>query len=86
MKNLSFFIVLIILLQIGFFTMTHAKDSSIEEMFSHIETVLGEIEKKILNSDQKLQDLEEQNQTIKVDIEQINYLKDFDLNVSDIGE
>ena len=62
------------------------EDSPLGEMFSHIETVLEEIEKNILDSDQKLQDLEEQNQTIKVDIEQINYLKDFDLDISDIGE
>jgi V/A-type H+-transporting ATPase subunit I len=62
------------------------EDLSLEEMFSHIEAVLEENEKNILDSDQKLQDLEEQKQSIKVDIEHINYLKDFDIDISDVGE
>ena len=62
------------------------EDSTLEEMYSHIEAVLEEIEKNILDSDQKLQNLDERKQTIKSNIEQINYLKDFDLDISDVGE
>jgi len=62
------------------------EDSSLEEMFSHIEGVLGEIEKNILENDQKLQYLDEQKQKINQDAEQINYLKDFDIDISDVGE
>ena len=62
------------------------ENSSIEEMFSHIEGVLGEIEKNILENDQKLQYLDEQKQKINQDVEQINYLKDFDIDISDVGE
>jgi len=62
------------------------ENSSLEEMFSHIEGVLGEIEKNILENDQKLQYLDEQKQKINQDAEQINYLKDFDIDISDVGE
>ena len=62
------------------------EDSSLEEMFSHIEGVLGEIEKNILENDQKLQYLDEQKQKINQDAEQINYLKDFDIDISDVEE
>lgn len=62
------------------------ENSSLEEMFSHIEGVLGEIEKNILENDQKLQYLDEQKQKINQDVEQINYLKDFDIDISDVGE
>jgi len=62
------------------------ENSSLEEMFSHIEGVLGEIEKNILEHDQKLQYLDEQKQKINQDVEQINYLKDFDIDISDVGE
>ncbi len=62
------------------------ENSSLEEIFSHIEGVLGEIEKNILENDQKLQYLDEQKQKINQDVEQINYLKDFDIDISDVGE
>ena len=62
------------------------EDLSLEEIFSHIEGVLGEIEKNILENDQKLQYLDEQKQKINQDVEQINYLKDIDIDISDVGE
>jgi len=62
------------------------EDSALEEMFSHIEGVLEKIEKNILENDQKLQDLDERKQKIDQDVEQINYLKDFDIDLLDVGE
>jgi len=62
------------------------EESSLEEIFSHIEGVFGEIEKTILENDEKLQDIEERKQSIEAVIKQINYIKDFDFDLADIGE
>ena len=62
------------------------EDCSLEEIYSYIEGVLGEIEKNILKNYQKLQELDERKEKINQNVKQISYLKDFDLNVSDIGE
>jgi len=62
------------------------EDAALEEMFSHTEGALEEIEKNILENDQKLQYLDERKQKINQDLEQINYLKDFDIDLSDVGE
>jgi len=62
------------------------EDRSLEEIYSYAEGTLGEIEKNILNSEQKLNDLKEQKDRINFYDQQINYLVDFDMDVSDIGE
>jgi len=62
------------------------EDRSLEEIYSYAEGTLGEIEKNILDSEQKLNDLKEQKDRINFYDQQINYLVDFDIDVSDIGE
>jgi len=62
------------------------EDRSLDEIYSYTEGILAEIEKKILERDQKLQELNERIEIINQDFKQLNYLKDFELDVSDIGE
>lgn len=62
------------------------EDRSLEELYSYTEGILGEIEKNILDNEQRLKGLEEQKEKINLDIQQVNYLKDFELDISDIGE
>lgn len=59
---------------------------SLDELFSYTEGLLNEIEKTILNNNEKLKELNERKETIDYDIKQLEYLKDFDLDVSDLGE
>ena len=62
------------------------EERSLEELYSYTEGILGEIEKNILNSEQQLKELDEQKEKINSDIQQLGYLRDFELDVSDIGE
>jgi len=62
------------------------EEGSLEEIYSYTEGVLSEIEKKILNHEQRLNELDEQKEQIKLYLEQVEYLKDFELDVADISE
>jgi V/A-type H+-transporting ATPase subunit I len=62
------------------------EDRSLEEIYSYAEGTLSEIEKNILDSEQKLNDLKERKDRINFYNQQIDYLSDFDIDVSDIGE
>ena len=62
------------------------EERSLEELYSYAEGVLGEIEKYILDSEQCLKEFDEKREKITSDIQQIEYLKDFELDLSDIGE
>ena len=62
------------------------EDLSLEEIYSYAEGTLGEIEKNVLDTEQKLNDLKEQKYKINFYDQQINYLLDFDMDISDIGE
>jgi V/A-type H+-transporting ATPase subunit I len=62
------------------------EDRNIDEIYSYAEGILSEIERKILERDEKLNELNEKIELIKNDIKQLNYVKDFDFNVSDIGQ
>ncbi|KYK32045.1 MAG: hypothetical protein AYK22_00350 [Thermoplasmatales archaeon SG8-52-3] len=62
------------------------EDRNLDEMNSYAEGLLEEIEKKILNFDKKLQDYNERIEKINNDITQLNYIKDFDFDISYIGE
>jgi len=62
------------------------EDRSLDEIYSYVEGTLGEIEKNIVNRQHKLNELKEQKDRINFYNKQIDYLLDFDLDVSDIGE
>ena len=62
------------------------EDCSLEELCSYAEGMLGTIEKNILSRDQKLNELDRRKDEINLDFEKLGYLKDFDLDVSDIGQ
>ena len=62
------------------------EDRNLDEIYSYTEGILSEIEKKILEHEQKLQELSEKNDRIKHDTEQLEFIKDFELDISDIGE
>jgi V/A-type H+-transporting ATPase subunit I len=62
------------------------EDRSLDEIYSYTEGILGEIEKNILECDQKVQNLNEMMKLIDRDVEQLNYLKEFDLNISYLGK
>lgn len=61
------------------------EDCSLDEIYSHVEGTLGDIEKKILDDEKGIQEIDEKIEHISTDIESLIYLKDFDMNVSDIG-
>lgn len=61
------------------------EDCSLEEIYSLIEGTLGDIEKKILDDEKKIQEIDEKIEHISTDIKSLIYLKDFDMDVSDIG-
>lgn len=62
------------------------EEGSLEEIYSYTEGVLGEIEKTILKYEQRLNELDEQKEQIKLYLEHLDYLKDFELDLADIGE
>ena len=62
------------------------EDRTLEEIFSNVEGVLAEIEKQILENDKKILEFNEEVEKIKNDITQLNFLKDFELDLSDLGE
>jgi V/A-type H+-transporting ATPase subunit I len=62
------------------------EDRNLDEIYSYSEGILSEIERKILERDQKLQELNEKIEIFNHDIEQLNYIKDFEFDISDIGE
>lgn len=62
------------------------EDSPLEEIYSYAEGVLGNIEKNILSSEEKLKDLDERKGKINFDIEQLEFLKDFNFDVLDVGQ
>jgi V/A-type H+-transporting ATPase subunit I len=62
------------------------EDRTLDEIYSYTEGILGEIEKNILDNEQKLKKLDEQKEKINLDIQQVNYLEDFELDISDVGE
>ena len=62
------------------------EEHSLDELYSYIEGILNEIEKNILAYEDKIKELDEQEEKIKRTLEQLNYLLDFKLDISDIGE
>jgi len=62
------------------------EERSLEELFSYAEGVLVNIEKNILENEQKLVELDEQKQKINQDFQTVEHLTSFDLDLSYIGE
>jgi len=61
-------------------------DNSIEDLLSYAEGLLEKIEKTILINEKKLNEYNEYIETVKKDLEIINYLKSFNLDLSYLGE
>ena len=59
---------------------------SIDEIFSYTEGILNEIERTILDQENTLNKYNEKLEQIKIDTKQVEYLKDFDFDLSDIKE
>ncbi len=62
------------------------EDSSLEELYSYAEGILGEIEQHILSKEKQLQNLNEEKTQLDSQIAQISRLSDFTVDLSDIGE
>lgn len=62
------------------------EESSLDELFSYTEGILHEIERKILDFEKKIIELDEQEEKIDCYIDQVSYLKDFSFDISSIGE
>jgi vacuolar-type H+-ATPase subunit I/STV1 len=62
------------------------EDRNLDEIYSYTEGILSEIERKILELDKKLNELNEKDEIINNDIKKLNYIKDFEFDISDIGE
>jgi len=66
-------------------TVKTVDDRSLEEIYSHTEGILSDIEKHVLESEKKLEDIKEKKERIDTDLNQLNYIKDFDFDLSDLG-
>ena len=64
----------------------YVEDRSLDEIYSYTEGILDEIEKKILERKDKLEEIKEKVEIINNDLEQLEFLKDFEFDISDIGE
>jgi len=62
------------------------EDRPLDEIYSYAEGILEEIEKKILGREQKLQALNEKIEIINQDLNQLELIKDFEFDISHIGE
>ena len=65
---------------------TTVEDCSIEEIYSLTEGILGEIEKGIIDKEKKISEIVEKIEDVSLNIKSLNYLKDFDIDISDIGK
>ena len=61
------------------------EDLSIEELFSYVEGTLIEIEKKILDGEKNILEFDEKIEQISNEINSLNYLKSYNIKISDIG-
>jgi len=61
-------------------------DFSLDDIYSYTEGVLGNIEKKIFELEKKLQEKNEKIEIINHDLEQLEFLKSFDFDISYLGE
>ena len=62
------------------------EDKTLDEMYSYAEGFLNKIEKDILEDEQKLHKLDDETKKINLNIQQLNYIKDFNVDVLDIRE
>jgi len=62
------------------------EECSLEELYSYAEGFLDNVEKIILEKEEKLQGLNEQKEKLNQDLEKLNYFTGIDFNLSDIGE
>jgi V/A-type H+-transporting ATPase subunit I len=62
------------------------EDNSLDEIYSQTEYTLVEVEKNIINDDQKIQYYDEKIEELKNKIDNLKYLIDFDINLSDVGK
>ncbi|MFW6173189.1 MAG: V-type ATP synthase subunit I [Elusimicrobiota bacterium] len=62
------------------------EEKTLGELYSYAEGLLEDIEKRILNHEQRLNEVEEQIQNVNSKIGLVTYLQDFELDLSDIGE
>ena len=62
------------------------EEGSLDELYSYTEGILHEIEQNILVYEKNLNELNEQIEKINENIANVSYLKDFELDISDIGE
>lgn len=61
-------------------------EKSLEKIYSSVEKSLNEIEKNIIENENQLIDFDEEIKKNNQNIEKLNYIKDFELDVLDIGE
>ena len=62
------------------------EEHSLDVYYSYAEGLLHEMEKEILSHDERLNLIKERKDAINDDIEQLHYLEEFRLDISDIGE
>jgi len=66
--------------------LTMVEDCSLEEIYSLTEGILGEIEKEIIDDENKINEIAEKIEDVSLDIKSLTYLKDFNINISDVGK
>jgi V/A-type H+-transporting ATPase subunit I len=64
----------------------NVEENTLDDILSYSEGILGSIEEHILSQDKELQKLTEEKENIKSTIEKIEFLKDFDFDISYIGK
>jgi len=61
-------------------------ESNLDELYSYAEGILGDIEKNILDNEGKISKIKEEIGNINTKLKQLSYFKDFNLNLSNLGE
>jgi len=62
------------------------EEKSLNKLYFYAEKFLNEIEKNILEDENQFREFDEEIKIINLNIKQLNYIKDFELDISDIGE
>jgi V/A-type H+-transporting ATPase subunit I len=62
------------------------EEKSLDELYSTAESILSEIEHTILQYEDRLKKIDEQKEKIESNLEQVTFIKDFNVNITDFGD
>ncbi|MCJ2513514.1 MAG: V-type ATP synthase subunit I [Candidatus Thermoplasmatota archaeon] len=62
------------------------EDYSLDEIYSQIEYTLSDIEKKILINEKRILESDDKIENLQIKIDFLRYIEDFEINLSDVGK